>query len=334
MKKYIFTFLVTSCVTFGHAQNLSEGLLLHYDFNGNANDVSGNDLHSTVFGATLVADREGNPNSAYYFNGIDDYIEMPNDPSLKPPLPLTIAFWVKFDDISTTYNSLVLDTDFLEDRYTGVFITAYDGYLAISYGDGTPGVTGFATRRSKKGATRLQEDVWYHVVGIIRDATDMDIYIDCVNDEGVYEGSGGSMVYSNNPGSIGRIDTNIDLPPRYLKGTLDDIRYWDRDLTEQEITLLCESTDNVHYLGVKESMLHSVVVYPNPVNEMLFIDLSSTELSDFTISIYDMAGKLLVETTQYEATRLEMDMSQLVTGMYQLRIKSEKDVFVKKIIKN
>ena len=332
MKKHILiAYFVISCMFFGYAQNLNNGLLLHYNFNGTVNDVSGNNLHATLYGATLTNDRDGNPNSAYYFNGVDNYIEIPNDPTLKPPLPLTIAFWVKFDDISTTYNSLVLDTDFLENTYTGVWIHAYDGYLSISYGDGTPNITGLPTRRSKIAATQLQEDIWYHVVGIIRGATDMDIYIDCVNNNGSYQGSGGSMVYSNNPGSIGRIDTNIDLPPKFLKGTLDDICYWNRALTEEEITILCTLDGDVS--GLKESNLHSVVMYPNPTNETLFIDLTSTEVSNCIISIFDMTGKLLLERHQNEAVLVEIDVSQFVTGMYQLNIQSEKNVLVTNFVK-
>jgi hypothetical protein len=56
-----------------HAQNsVSNGLVAHYPFNGNANDESGNGNHGTVHGAKLTQDRFGNPNSAYYFDGIDD----------------------------------------------------------------------------------------------------------------------------------------------------------------------------------------------------------------------------------------------------------------------
>ena len=50
------------------------GLVAHYPFNGNANDESGNGNDGTVVGATLTTDRFGSPNSAYSFDGVDDYI--------------------------------------------------------------------------------------------------------------------------------------------------------------------------------------------------------------------------------------------------------------------
>lgn len=52
----------------------THGLLAYYPFTGNANDMSGNGYNGAVGGATPAADRFGNANSAYYFDGIDDSI--------------------------------------------------------------------------------------------------------------------------------------------------------------------------------------------------------------------------------------------------------------------
>ncbi|MGB5846927.1 MAG: hypothetical protein WBH40_00475, partial [Ignavibacteriaceae bacterium] len=49
-------------------------LVAFYPFTGNGNDESGFNNHGTVFGAILVSDRFDNPNSAYQFDGINDYI--------------------------------------------------------------------------------------------------------------------------------------------------------------------------------------------------------------------------------------------------------------------
>jgi hypothetical protein len=46
---------------------------------GNANDESGNGHHGTVHGATLTTDRFGNQDSAYLFDGQDDYIALPDN---------------------------------------------------------------------------------------------------------------------------------------------------------------------------------------------------------------------------------------------------------------
>jgi len=48
-----------------------------YDFSGDAHDGSGNGNDGAVHGATLTEDRVGNADSAYYFDGVDDYIDLP-----------------------------------------------------------------------------------------------------------------------------------------------------------------------------------------------------------------------------------------------------------------
>ena len=53
---------------------LNDGLVAHYPFSGNADDHSGNENHLTVNGATLSEDRFGMTESAYSFDGADDYL--------------------------------------------------------------------------------------------------------------------------------------------------------------------------------------------------------------------------------------------------------------------
>jgi hypothetical protein len=71
-------------------------LIAYYPFNGNANDESGNGNHGTVNGATLTTDRFGNANSAYSFDGINDYIQC-LQPGPLGTTPRTISFWAKTD---------------------------------------------------------------------------------------------------------------------------------------------------------------------------------------------------------------------------------------------
>ena len=54
----------------------ANGLVAYYPFNGNANDETGNGHQGVVSGSTLSTDRKGAPNSAYSFNGVDNYISV------------------------------------------------------------------------------------------------------------------------------------------------------------------------------------------------------------------------------------------------------------------
>ena len=54
------------------------GLVAYYPFSGNALDATGNGHNGTLVGSpTLTADRFGNPNSAYSFDGVS-YINIPS----------------------------------------------------------------------------------------------------------------------------------------------------------------------------------------------------------------------------------------------------------------
>ncbi|MDG1160398.1 MAG: hypothetical protein P8N19_12975 [Flavobacteriales bacterium] len=60
----------------------TDGLVAWYPFNGNANDESGNGNDGVVYGATLTEDRDGNPNAAYSFDGVDDFISVVSSPTI------------------------------------------------------------------------------------------------------------------------------------------------------------------------------------------------------------------------------------------------------------
>ncbi len=70
----------------------SNGLVGWWPFNGNANDESGNINNGTVNGATLTTDRNGITNSAFSFDGINDFIEVAHNQSLNCS-SVSISLW-------------------------------------------------------------------------------------------------------------------------------------------------------------------------------------------------------------------------------------------------
>lgn len=57
----------------------TDGLIAYYPFSGNANDESWNNYSGSNYGATQTNDRFDNPNEAYSFDGLNDYIEISVD---------------------------------------------------------------------------------------------------------------------------------------------------------------------------------------------------------------------------------------------------------------
>jgi len=75
------------------------GLVAYYPFTGNATDASGNGHNGTPLnGAALTSDRLGSPNSAYFFDGINDSIAIGS--GVINPSAVTIAAWFKRSNTS------------------------------------------------------------------------------------------------------------------------------------------------------------------------------------------------------------------------------------------
>ena len=305
-------------------QNISDGLLLDYPFDGDATDFSGNDYDGLIFGASFGIDRFGNEDSAAYFDGVDDYINFPNILELKPNLPISFSFWIKYDDM-TYENSTVFNTSFEENINSGVYmnIQSSTGKYQISYGDGSNYYTS-ASRRTHTNNAIIQPNEWHHIVVLVNSALSMKIFVDCNNDFGSYSGTGGELQYSNLPGVIGRHDRSLTNSADYFKGAVDDFKYWSRTLTVSEINSLCNNLSIADESPVENTFL---TIYPNPSKDGIFN--IKTNINDFnTIKAYNVLGEL-VYSDKYNAT---VDLSNLSSGMYFVRIEGSGKTEIKKLV--
>jgi len=208
------------------------GLVAFWPFNGDANDESGNGNSGTVEGPTLVEDRLGNPNSAYSFDGIDDYINIGNN--VKPPFPVTVCAWIK------TNASDAGQIIFRNDR---VDSSSYrNGLMVWIAGDATvaagvySGYSSGSTRASVYTAEPvITENQWHFLTFILISYNNMEIYNNGVKLETVLgTGTGTSMTYSSADGVMG-FSKGWDGNVNFLNGTLDDVMVYNRILTEPEI---------------------------------------------------------------------------------------------------
>jgi hypothetical protein len=318
MKRLTFVFTIFLLQVF--AQNLENNLLIHYKFDGNADDFSGNNYNGTV-NATLTTDRNGNPNGAFHFDGVSEFITFPNVTQLKPQLPVTYSFWAKLDDTYATKTVFVTNC-FSINNHSGVWMNGSgSGKLAINFGAAS-GSTSDDNLRNKVGTTTLQTGIWYHFVGICRSATDMDLYINCLNDGGTYNGYGGNVNYTNDAGNIGRKDVATQLP-YYFKGSMDEFMYWDRALTPDEINMVCNGRTSLD-----ENDFSHVSIYPNPTNSFLHIKNHLDEFNYYRI--YSLTGQIITEGNFIE----EIDVNYFSSGSYILELFTDTKSFKKKFIKN
>jgi len=212
------------------------GLVAYYPFNGNANDGSGNGNNGTVAAATLATDRFGNNDSAYAFDGVSSLITVPDSPSLRITNDITVTCWVKFAETNTTV------------RLLGKGVQCNKNY-GLWRDQGTSWM--FQQFPSQGGCIGCQEntasatpsvivDRWYQMVGV-RSGSVSRLYLDGTLIQERSPTCSGSTYTGNESLLIGGTDpaeAPTQPPTTLMHGSLDEIRIYNRALSQQEVQQL------------------------------------------------------------------------------------------------
>jgi len=218
-------FLININVT--HA-DLNEGLIAYYPFNNNADDISGNELHGSVNGALLSDDRFGNSNSAYYFDGIDDYIVISSNESLDITGSFTFIAWVNVSD-STNDHQIVLSKWYKGCVHNRSYVLEFHPNgktLQIPVGGGIS-TDNYSNAFSEKD---ISFDEWYFIVAMY-DMTSIKIFIN--GEQTCSLTTSGTIPKTDTLFYIGRHECTTDKNTFY--GKIDDIRIYNRALSIDEI---------------------------------------------------------------------------------------------------
>ena len=196
-------------------------LVAGYRFEGNANDWSGNGNHGTVYGASLAAGKFG---QCYSFNGVDNYINCGNNASLAITTTLSISLWAKLTGTIGTDNTFMVskkNTNWNQAAGYQVYYSPYNNGIIDIMAQGS----------YFKRHTLLQDYNWHHYA-IIWEGTTLSLYQDAQFISGTYSGTPASVIAGNDALWINKRDeTNI----AYSKSIIDEVRIYNRALTESEI---------------------------------------------------------------------------------------------------
>ena len=91
--------------------------MAYYPFDGNANDASTFGNNGIVYGPVLTQDRFGASDNAYLFDGVNDYILVPNSASLNFQSSITVNFWIKITEFYDTREAYPLSHGNWERRW-------------------------------------------------------------------------------------------------------------------------------------------------------------------------------------------------------------------------
>jgi len=237
---FLFICMLAGIFRIGLAAIPTDNLLAHYNFNGNANDVSGNGHHGTVYNATLTTDRFNNANKAYYFDGNGDYIDIGD---WQMGGEMSICVWVKHAGFSGSVNNWArvfhfgnsmayddwwLDAIYLANEY--IYTHAYFSIVGDNSGDW-----------NQVYATNIFSDSEWIFVTCVVQGTTMKIYKN--------SSLANSKTDAHEPASKLRSHQYLGYKGPtgsdcWLSGSIDDLKIYGRALTDAEIaSLYSDGTD-------------------------------------------------------------------------------------------
>lgn len=324
MKKLILLIIGFALVSPSFSQlTLSDSLIAHYPFNNNANDSTGNGYNGTVYGATLTEDRFGTPNSAYEFDGVDDFINCDSILDVSSQDTVSISTWFYPQQIfsNNQYSGLGFGkktTGTLQLRVRTDTDSRFQAHHASAFENNST---------SMRGNSTFNYNQWYHLVAIYSD-NNVKMYI---NGSAQTFNSGNGNLLSNIPqNSIFRIGSSFvdNDVQKFFHGKLDEIRVYNRGLSNSEIDSLYNESNPV--LSIPESSSNSTVfeVFPNPVSTYVTI---LSDFDSFSISLIDSQGKQVFSIENEK----NFPISNLPNGIYHLVIKTnDSHIYSKRLIIN
>ncbi len=216
------------------------GLVVYLPFDGDFQDASGNGLHGAAMGSISPALEAGVMGQAVALDGIDQYIAITGyqgivadrtDPDHPVQQTFTVACWIK-----TTENGEMVTWGSADGGPVGGQYSTFrldGGSLRAEHGDG-----------NLRGNTTVNDGQWHHAALVVVEGGNLRVpqtmlYVDGVAD-GTFSGSDNLYnVTADADVNIGRRSSHGD---RYFPGSIDEVRIYDRALTDAEIAWLAGRT--------------------------------------------------------------------------------------------
>lgn len=236
-------FGVTNAVT---TESLNKGLLAYYKFSGNATDLSGNANDGIVNGAKLVADRFGNASSAYSFASAtsDSYISVA---TLHANLATySVSGWFQKSSNSVNNGGTIFAGD---QPTTGpgnlkfAIATSNNAEWNAKY---QTNISVGITTETPTNKSNLSDGVWHSFVVTFNANTtalspsNFQMYIDgvLVPTQSLYKSDLTQDSAPVNNADLPIILGNSQGKNNAFPGAIDDLRVFNRVLTQSEVTFL------------------------------------------------------------------------------------------------
>ena len=257
MKKVILATVFV--LVWGLVGSSSAALVAHYEFEGNANDSSGNGFDGTAYGGLGYVG--GVFGKAISLDGVDDYVNCGTFNPSGAGGQLSVCLWAKWDGLNGRWQGLVAKRD----------TWAADNMMWQLEAHMDTGALDFKREGSYwySGNPVLPVGEWSHVAATF-DGTTCKLYVD-----GTQTGSG-SFSLGSDPEAHVIIGATQPNGANAFAGDLDDVRIYNHALSAVAIRLLMEPPE-------APSDAHSFTYQ----GRLLDADSPADGLYDFQFKLYD-----------------------------------------------
>ena len=292
-------------------------VIADYRFNGDANDISGNGNHGTVNGATLTTDRFGNPNSAYTFDGVNDYIELTNS-NLVLNGSFTFSTWVTIDDLTPAFPDPPIISQW-QGNNSGERKFTF-GYRSSGGAKGVAFYTVSPSNSQKdyypSNWSPIQSD-WYNLSVVFSPGISVMSY---VNGQLHYEDTvniPANLIASASPIRIGQFSQGGS--GEWWNGKVDDIKIYQCALEPSQIDSIYQAESSPTGVPTPNDF-NTLKIYPNPANTQLTVDNENFALlNNHKVLIKNSLGQQMFFSVINTQT-FTIDISLWATGLYYVNV--------------
>jgi hypothetical protein len=327
MKK-IYAFFILATISTSSFSQISVGMVSQYYFSGNANDMVGTN-HGIVRGAILAPDRFGNTNAAYCYDGINDHINLGNSTTLKTTT-MSISLWAKITSYNTSVGGNYQNQPFITTR-ANTMPGTYEAYFMGMYmaGNNLDAATTSATgaQNAILATTTAGLNVWNHLVYIFRSDSTW-LYVNGVFAQKMYKGFTSGYLTGDSV-LLGYVGDVTNTSYARLNGCLDDIRIYNRKLSQADITALYNEPNSVGIRSYEKD--NTFKVYPNPASNKIRIE---TDEIGFNLTITNAIGQKIYSSTSenLEKSQTEIELNSFQKGIYFVELEKLNKRSIKKLV--
>jgi hypothetical protein len=233
-------------IAIGNTSTLGVGLVAHWKMNDNAANTTVTDSkggntgtsvrNTSLLSTTTVSSGMGGTHGALSFNGSSDEIVAGNETSTRGTAALTVTVWVKVN--AWQYSNTYKDAGVISTRNGGLAgwqIVLDGGYPSTGHRYFSWGVQTVNGWFSPTSVTDYNTGQWYFLTATY-DGAHVVLYVN--GDQNSSKVATGNLISNDAPVWIGNY---YDKTNRYMNGSIDDIRIYNRVLTSTEILELYNS---------------------------------------------------------------------------------------------